>query len=351
MLPGGVRSFKYESEAAVLRTKTQWLLLCIGLAFLFTFPLFASDYWQSWLTKLGITIVAVLGLHILMGLCGQISVGHAAFVAVGAYTVGVLTVRHDLNWWACLPLAGLVAGVVGIVFGLPSFRLKGFYLAISTLAGHLVIIWFIGHYQSVTGGYQGMSVIPPKLGSVDFGSVSSMYYLAIIVMVVFTFFAKNLQRTSIGRVFVAIRDNDLAARVSGINLFRYKMLAFFIGCFFAGIAGWLWAASQWRINPEQFRLEDSVWWIGMLIVGGMGTTTGVFLGALVIRLYEALIDVLSPYATEHLPYALAFQFHITMSLVGLGLIIIAFLIFEPGGLYSRWEKLKSFYRLHPYSYI
>jgi branched-chain amino acid transport system permease protein len=350
MLPGGVRSFKYETDLAILRTKSQWLWLAVGLAWLFTFPLYAGDYWLSWLTRLGIVIVAVLGLHLLTGLCGQISIGHAAFVGLGAYMVGVLTTRYGLNWWLCLPLSGLAAGLAGVIFGLPSFRLKGFYLAVSTLAGHFIIMWLIGYYPRLTGGYSGMSVVPPTLLGIDFSHRAAMYCLVMAFMVLFTYFAKNIQRTTTGRVFVAVRDNELAAQVCGANLFGYKLLAFFIGCLFAGVAGWLWAASQWRLNPEQFRLDDSILWLGMLIIGGMGTTSGVFFGATFVKLFEALVDLVSPYVTEHLPHGVALQFPIYTSLIGLGLIIIAFLIFQPMGFHFLWEKLKVFYRLHPYSY-
>lgn len=349
MLPGGVYSTKHESDLAILRTRTQWLLLGLGLVLLFTAPLFANSYWLSWLTRLGITIVAVLGLHILSGLCGQISIGHAAFMGVGAYTVAILTAQVGLNSWLCLPICGLCAGLVGLLFGLPCFRLKGFYLAISTLAASYIIIWCFQHFTSVTGGFMGLSLDSLKLGPIDLSGRAPFYCLTMAFVVVAAYFAKNIQRTAAGRAFVAIRDNELAAEVSGIPVFRYKMLAFFIGCVFAGVAGWLWAYSQLRVNPDQFRLYDSMWYVGMLIIGGWGSTTGVFFGAVFLRLLEVFVDHVAPPLASAFP-SLAMQIHVSFGLILFGVIIVLFIVLEPRGLYYRWEKFKAYYRLHPYAH-
>jgi branched-chain amino acid transport system permease protein len=348
MLPGGVFSTRYASDLAILRTKTQWLLLGLGLALLFTAPLFASSYWLSWLTGLGITIVAVLGLHVLSGLCGQISIGQAAFMAVGAYTVAILTARAGLNSWLCLPICGLSAGLVGLAFGLPCFRLKGLYLAISTLAASAIIVYCIQHF-SLSGGFMGLSLDPLKLGPIDLSSRAAFYVVTMVIMVLATVFAKNIQRTATGRAFMAIRDNELAAEVSGIPVFRCKMLAFFIGCVFAGVAGWLWAYSQLRVNPNQFGLYDSMWYVGMLIVGGWGSTSGVFFGAIFLRLVGVAIDQASPYLADALP-SLAQQIYVSLGLILSGLIVVLFMMLEPRGLSYLWEKFKTYYRLHPYAY-
>jgi len=300
---------------------------------------------------LGITVIAVLGLHILTGLCGQFSIAQAAFMAVGAYTVAILATDYGINGWLCLPLSGLAAGTVGLIFGLPCFRLKGFYLAISTLAASYIIIWVIEYARGITGGYAGLGLEPLRLGSIDFSTTSSFFVLTAIIMIVATIAAKNIQRTATGRAFVAIRDNELAAEVSGIPIFRYKMLAFFIGCVFAGIAGWLWAHSQLRVSPGQFRIMDSMWYVGMLIIGGWGSTAGVYMGAAFLRLLEmALSDYINPLLVDILPDAMTTQIHVAMGLIVFGLVIMLFMVFEPRGLYYRWEKLKTYYRMHPYSY-
>jgi len=355
VLPGGVFNTKYASDMAIMRTKTQWFWLALALiVVLAVVPLIASNYWLTWFTLLAITIVAVLGLHILTGLCGLFSIGHAAFMGVGAYTVAILTTRYDVNGWLCLPLSALGAGLVGVFFGLPSFRLKMFYLAITTLAGHEIIMWLLGGYQpfwGVTGGFEGLRMGDLTLGGIDFTDRGNLYILAAVIMVLATFVAKNIQRSSSGRAFVAIRDNELAAEVSGIAIFRYKLLAFFVGCAFAGVAGWLFAYSQTSVKAGQFVLLDSLWYVGMLIIGGWGSTTGVFLGATFLRLLEILnSDYLAPALAEVVPSAWAGSIHVAFTLILVGVIIILFMRFQKRGLYGLWEKFKTYYRLHPYSY-
>jgi branched-chain amino acid transport system permease protein len=349
MLPGGVFNTKYQLDLAILRTRLQWLLLGLGLVAAFTVPLYVSSYWLGQLTGLAVTIVAVLGLHVLTGLCGQISIGHAAFMGVGAYTVGILATNYGVNGWLCLPICALSAGVVGLVFGLPSFRLKGFYLAVSTLAASFIIVWCIKHFDSFTGGYRYKSVEPLSIGGMEFYSNAAFYSLVFLLLLLATYFAKNIQRTAAGRAFVAIRDNELAAEVNGINIFRYKMLAFFIGCAFAGVAGWLWTYQQTTITPGDFQISESLRYIGVLIVGGWGSTAGVFLGATFLwfldvmikdQIVPALIETFPSWAGQ-LPY---------MGAIVLGVVVIAFVLLEPRGLAYRWEKIKTYYRLHPYSF-
>jgi len=345
MLPSGIFNTKYQTDIAIVRTKTQWFLLIAGLVILFVVPpLLFTPVWLSWIVRsLSVTIIAVLGLHILTGLCGQISLGHAAFVMVGAYATGIIT--SQLNWspWATLPLAGVVAGLVGVIFGAPSLRIKGFYLAMSTLAAQFIIIWLVKYFSGVTGGVIGINVT-------RIGSGVERYYLAAGLVVALTFFAKNMQRTNLGRSLIAIRDNDLAAQVMGINLFRYKLIAFFIGCFYAGIAGWLWAHSLGNITPEDFPLMRSIWYLGMLVVGGVGSTTGAVLGAGSMELLDKLtLDYLSPWLAAAFP-AIGAQIASVSGYIVFALVVILFLILEPRGLYHRWEVFKSSYRLHPYSY-
>jgi len=339
---------------AILRTKTQWLWLALGLvALLVLIPLVASDYWLSQFTLLAITIVAVLGLHILTGLCGLFSIGHSALMAAGAYALAILSTRLGISGWACLPISGLAAGVVGVIVGLPCFRLKLFYLAIATLAAHEIIMWCVGVYQpfaGVTGGYNGLHLEHLTIGGIDLSTRTNTFILAAVIMVIAAVLAKNIQRTRAGRAFVAIRDNELAAEVSGIAIYRYKLLAFFIGCTFAGVAGWLFAYYQLAVKPSQYDLLDSLWMVGMLIIGGWGSITGAFLGATFLKLLEILIsDYLAPFLVDILPLP-AGQIHITTSLILMGAIIVFFIMYQKRGLYGLWEKLKTYYRLYPYSW-
>jgi branched-chain amino acid transport system permease protein len=348
-LPAGTRNYTYAQDMAIVRTRTQWVLLLAFLAILFTAPFYLANYWLSVANLIGITVIAVTGLNLLTGYCGQLSIGHAGFIAVGAYTSAIMTSRYGVPFPLALVSAGLVAGLVGMIFGIPSLRVKGFYLAISTIAAQLIILWVINHWTRLTGGFNGMSVPYMSIGGLTFRSEGSQFYLIMIVTVAAVFLAKNIARTRVGRAFIAIRDNDLAAEVMGINLFRYKLLAFFIGCFFAGIAGSLWAHWLRFINTEGFTFASSILYIGMIIIGGLGTTLGPILGAIFIRLLDVGVLHLSPALEAAFPnWPSGFTAGISPAVFGL--VIILFLIFEPRGLAHRWALFKSAYRLWPFSY-
>ena len=333
---------------AIVRTRTQWALLLVLLVILFTAPLYWGNYWLGVANLIGITIIAATGLNILTGYCGQLSIGHAGFIAVGAYTAAVLTNRFELPFLVGLICAGLTAGLIGMIFGIPSLRVKGFYLAISTIAAQFIIIWVISHWSGVTGGFTGISVPPASIGGITFVSQSSLFYLIMLITVLVVFMAKNLARTRAGRAFVAIRDNDLAAQVMGINLFRYKLIAFFIGCFLAGIAGSLLAHWIGFMSVEHFTIMDSILYIGMIIIGGLGTTTGPIFGVIFIRLLQQGITFIAPVLES--TFALPAGFTTGIGPMVFGLAIILFLILEPRGLAHRWQLFKASYRLWPFSY-
>jgi hypothetical protein len=199
-LPCGIRNYSYAQDMAILRTKTHWALLIAFLAVLFTVPLYFSNYWLDVLNLIGITLIAAVGLNILVGYCGQLSIGHAGFIAVGAYTGAILTNRFEMPFLVGLLGAGIVSGVVGLIFGLPSVRVKGFYLAITTIAAQFIIIWVINHW-GLTGGFNGIPVPSASIGGLVFRSASSLFYLIIGITVICVFVAKNLARTRVGRAF------------------------------------------------------------------------------------------------------------------------------------------------------
>ncbi len=347
-LPSGVRNFSYAKDMAIFRTKAHWALLLLLLVLIFTSPLYLGNHWLSVANLIGITIIAATGLNILTGYCGQLSIGHAGFIAVGAYTSAVLTNRFEMPFLVGLISAGLLAGFVGMIFGIPSVRVKGFYLAISTIAAQIIIIWVINHWTSVTGGFNGIPVPPAEIAGITFISQGSQFYLIIGITILVIFFAKNLARTKVGRAFVAVRDNDLAAEVMGINLFRYKLLAFFIGCFLAGIAGSLLAHWIGFLSAENFRITDSILYIGILIIGGLGTTIGPIFGVIFIRLLEKGISFIAP--TLESTFDLPAGFTTGIGPMVFGLVIILFLILQPRGLAHRWQLFKASYRLWPFSY-
>jgi branched-chain amino acid transport system permease protein len=348
-LPCGIRNYTYDSDMAIVRTKTHWVLLIAFLIVLFTLPLYFGNYWLRVFNLIGITLVAAIGLNILVGYCGQLSIGHVGFIAVGAYTAAILTNRFELPFLVGLISAGVMSGLIGLIFGLPSVRVKGFYLAITTIAAQFIILWVINHW-GLTGGMVGIKVPYASIAGFEFVSRASQYYLVIVITVICVFLANNLARTRVGRAFIAIRDNDLAAEVMGINLLYYKLLAFFIGCFFAGIAGALFAHCYYSsLLGEHFSFTESILYVGMIIIGGLGTSIGPILGVVFIRLLQQVLTMeIVPFleGTEILPAG--FASGVTPMLFGL--VIVLFLILEPRGLAHRWSLFKASYRLWPFSY-
>jgi branched-chain amino acid transport system permease protein len=295
-------------------------------------------------------VIALQGLNILSGYCGQISIGHTAFMAVGAYSTAILSGRYGIPFWLCLPCSGLLAGFVGVLFGLPSLRIKGYYLALTTIAAQFIIIYLIKNpFPEITGGAIALHVPDITLGKFIFESESRFYYLIIGLALLMTYFAKSMMRSHMGRAFIAIRDNDIAAEAMGINLYKYKLQAFFIKYFYAGVAGSMWAAYSRVISPDDFTLSNSIWQMGMLIVGGLGSTLGPIFGALFIKLLNELCVVAGPLITSLVPQIGA-QFSAALIEMTFGATIVLFLVYEPRGIAHRWEITKESYRLWPFSY-
>ena len=242
----------------------------------------------------------------------------------------------------------VITALIGLFFGLPALRLKGLYLILATLAAQFIIIYTVVHIPQLTGGGEGMVVPWARLGGIVIDTAQSNYYLIMISAVLATFLAVNIARSQMGRAFVAIRDNDIAAEVMGVNLTKYKLIAFALGCAFAGWAGALWANYSHVLMQEQFTLMNSLWFLGMLIVGGGGTVLGAILGCIFLRgLFEA-VTIVAPTLSDMLPMGLVSVGSIGQMLFGL--VIILFLIFEPRGLVHRWLIFKAYYRLWPFSY-
>jgi branched-chain amino acid transport system permease protein len=336
----------YAQDMAIFRTRGQWGLLLAFLIVLFACPFFLSDRLLTVMTMMGIAIISVHGLNILTGYCGQISMGHVGFMAVGAYVSAILTAKMGVPFWGALPCAALAAGVVGLIFGLPSLKIRGFYLIMATIAAHFIIIWLILQLRSITGGVDGIPVPKPQIGSFVFNSKASYYHLVMVIACLATYGAVNIVRSRPGRAFVAIRDNDLAAEVMGISLWSYKLQAFFIGCVYAGVAGALLVHYYSFASIDQFPFMDSVWYLGMLIVGGMGSITGAILGTVALKLLDELVTIIGPILSG----IVAAQAAAALALISRGLVIILFLIFESRGLSHRWGMIKAYYKLWPFSH-
>jgi len=323
------------------------LLACVGV------PWLASDYWLgSIIIPFLIFSLSAIGLNFLTGYAGQLSLGHAAFMGVGAYGAVILYGRYGVPLLPSLLGGGLVAALVGAIFGLPALRIKGFYLAVSTLAAQFIIEWLITHVPWISGGvYATIDTPPLRAGSWRIDTPIEKYYLTLAVVVALAVFAKNLTRSRIGRAWMAIRDRDVAAEIIGISLFRYKLLAFAVSSFFAGLAGGLMSFTYYAAaNIEEFNLLLSFRLLGMILIGGMGSILGSFLGAGFIVLLPIFISqALGGFG------AMAGRLVTTDVLANtefmvFGALIMFFLIVEPLGLARLWQTLKSYMRLWPFPY-
>ncbi len=347
-LPAGVHFESYAQDRALIRTRPQWIWFAALLATLLLLPLTGSGKIVGVLIVIGITLVAVVGLQLNSGYAGQINMGQSAFMGVGAYTCGALAANAGMPIWVTVPAAGLCAAAFGAVFGLAALRIKGFYLALTTIAAQYIFTFaMLKLPQEWFGRSQGLRLEPASIGGFVFDTDVRLYYLVLFFAIVMTTGAWGIARSRTGRALVAVRDNDNAAEVIGIDVFRYKTLAFFIGAFYAGIAGALWAYYVRYVQADQFTLWLSVWYVGMLIVGGMGSILGAIIGTVVIRLFQELITVSGPMITELLP-ALGGQFVFAAMNMLLGGLIMLFVIFEPRGLVHRWNIAKEGYRIWPF---
>jgi branched-chain amino acid transport system permease protein len=343
-LPSGVFARSYSQDMALVRTKTHWAFMAVLLVFVFTVPQWASNSTLTLATIIGINIIAAHGLNILTGSCGLVSMGHSGFMMVGGYAMAIVCSKLGIPFLLAVPISGLVAGVVGIVFGLPSLRIKGFYLIMATVAAYFIIHWLVLQFRGLTGGSEGMSVPTADIFGWSIRPKANYFYVVMVTVVIATLLAKNILRTRVGRAFIAIRDNDLAAEVMGVNLFNYKLQAFFIGNIFAGVAGALSVQYFSFANVEQFPFFDSVWLLGMLIVGGMGSVSGVIYGVIAIKLLQQFAVKIGPSLAE----VINPQAAVGLSLILPSVAIILFLIFAPRGISHIWERVKSYYQLWPY---
>jgi branched-chain amino acid transport system permease protein len=255
---------------------------------------------------------------------------------VGAYTVAILSTRVGLPLWVNLPAAGVVTTFVGILVGTPSLRLKGFYLAMSTLAAEFLLEYVFKNWESMTRGIQGLFITPPQIFGMPINNDRVFYFLSVALAILGVIGTRNLFRTNVGRAFIAIRDRDIAAELIGIDVFKYKLVSFAISSFYAGVAGGLWCYYMTIINPEAFQLSISIDYVAMIIVGGMGTLWGsVYGAAFVVLLPEAIqriMEVLQP--VLHMEYTFA-----AFKQIVFGFIIVVFLIFEPKGLSEIFSRL------------
>ena len=340
----------YASDMAIFPIPLdRWgFIVMLFMAFVVV-PLFASEYFISnIIIPFYCFSLAAFGLNLLAGYAGQVSIGHAAFMAIGAYASFILYGRYGVPLVVSILGAGLISAVIGTFFGLPSLRIKGFYLAISTLASQFIIEWVIVHVQWISGGVFG-TIEAPKMFIFGFAIDTAVkkYYLALCIMVALMTIGKNLVRGQLGRNWMAIRDVDYAAEIIGVNLYRDKLIAFAVSTFYAGVAGALICfCYSGSANIEEFNVMVSFALLGMIIIGGLGTVLGSFLGAaffvtLPIGISQSLGAFMEVVPTDILANSESIIF---------GGLIVLFLIVEPYGMARLWHTIKDKMRLWPFPY-
>lgn len=341
----------YASELRLWTTTPQLVRMAVLAAVLIVLPIVLDNYWMALVNTALIAAIGAIGLNVLVGFTGQISLGQGGFLAVGAFTSVILTDRAGVPAPLSIMGAVLLTAAVGMIFGLPALRLKGLYLAIATLASQMVIIFVVRRWGWLTEGQGFVDVMRLEVFgfSLSRANFEQQWYLILIVITILAALtATNLFRTGVGRSFMAIRDQDIAASAIGVNLTRAKITAFGVSNGFVGLAGALMAHYTEIISWERFTLDVSILYLAMIIVGGLGSVAGAIYGAAFITFLPVFTRMLAdelggvaPMLRQQLP---AFEHAI------FGLTIIIFLIFEPKGLNRIWERVKEYFRFWPFRY-
>jgi branched-chain amino acid transport system permease protein len=349
----GVFKTTYATDMALYPLPVaKWTVTALLVLFVVIVPFTFQEYYLSILNLILIAIVGALGLNILVGYTGQISLGHGAFMSVGAYTAANLAVRLGLPFWLTLPAGGLMAALIGVVVGMPSLRIKGLYLAIATLAGQLIIEWTINHVPAISGGAQASIEVPrPELFGLVINSQGRLYFFLLFFAVLAIVATLNLVRSRIGRAFVAVRDQDIAAEIIGIDIYRYKLLSFAISSFYAGVCGVLYTYYFGIANYEQFQLIVSIDYLAMIIIGGLGSVLGAVFGAIFVTLLPIVLRLL----LENVGSLVFSDSELANVISGtrlavFGALIIFFLVVEPEGLNRLWRNIRNYFRVWPFSY-
>ena len=337
----------YAQDLALTGTRFERLALSLFVAALVGFPLVASPFQLDLACQVFLACVGSLSLMLLTGYAGQISLGHAGLMAAGAFTVGILFRETNAPFWITLPAAALVGALLGIIFGLPSLRLRGLYLAVSTLALHFVVIYLGGEYESRRGYSTGIVIDPPKLGTISITDGRAWYFILLVAAVATLLLCANLLRARTGRAWRAIRARETVAEALGIGIAGYKLLAFVISSAMTAVAGALFAYYRGFVSVEAFSLFLTIQYLAMVIIGGMGSLLGALLGAGFVTLFPYLIESGLLALPEAQSYA-SLLFAVNYS--AFGLVMILFLIWEPLGLVGIWHRVQNYFLLWPFKH-
>lgn len=331
----------FRQEKRLIRSKGALIALIALLCVLFLFPLFASRYLIYIMTLIIISVICAQGLNILTGYSGQVSLGHGGFVAIGAYLTAILGVNYHVPFWIMLILSPLISGMVGVLIALPALRLKGLYLAMVTVAFHMVVALGLMSLD-ITGGYQGIDVARPRIGNLELSTEWQFYYLALLCCILFMVFFVNLSRTKIYRALIAIKEREISAQSMGISVWGYKTLAFFLASVYAGVAGCLFAVTMGHVTPNHFPLMLSIEYVMMIIVGGPGSIMGVVLGSMLITVLPFLLIFASQKLSFFSP-VFVIQFA-NLKIMVYGAIVIFFLMYVPDGFGGALAKLSAYFQ-------
>lgn len=346
----------YREDERIFRTRFMraWfailILLVAGVFILSLFGIGANEYHYFIGNLILVNLIAAIGLQLLMGFTGLLSLGHAAFMGVGAYTSALLITRLGFPFILAIFMAGLIAALFGIIVGIPSLRIKGFYLMVATLAFQFVIDYLIIHWDGLTRGIRGIEMPTPSIFGLSLEEHKVFFLFTFVLTIFMMWGAKNITRSKIGRAFIAIRDNDVSAEIIGISIFRYKLLSFAISAFYAGVAGALFASLLRTAIPENYTFLYSIIFMAMVLVGGLGRLVGTIFGVVFITLIPVLEDLLVSYIAQS--YDPNFTIYAgPMKELVLGGLIILFIIFEPDGLVGIWARFRDYFRIWPLPYI
>ena len=349
----GIRHTRYQDERRLWPYAfDRGLVAIVALAMLGAPWLFSSLQMSSYVLPWVIWSTAALGLNLLMGGAGQIHLGYAAVMAIGAYT-SVHAVRMGLPFELSLILSGFVAAAIGTLFGAAALRIRGLYLAVATLAMQYIVDFVIGHVPAISGGTQAAIAAPsPSVFGFALRSDTAVYYLALAVCAGVTIFSLNVRRTSFGRALAAIREKDFAAEILGVSAFRFKLSAFWTSSFIGGVAGTLIAFCYYRtVTPEQFHIEVSIQVVAMVIVGGLGSVLGSFFGAGLILLAPLMINQLIDTSMRAVGVDIGTDFRSHAPLMIFGALIVGFLLIEPLGLAKIYDNVRKYFLVWPFRHM
>jgi branched-chain amino acid transport system permease protein len=338
---------RYEQDLKLVGTRLERTSLAVFVLALLAFPLIASPFQLDLACQVFLACVGALSLMLLTGYAGQISLGHAGLMAAGAFTVGILFQETKAPFWITVPAAALVGALLGVIFGLPSLRLRGLYLAVSTLALHFVVIYLGGEYEARRGYSTGIVIDPPTLGNIAISDGRAWYFILLAVAGATLLLCLNLLRARTGRAWRAIRAHETVAEALGIGIAGYKLLAFVISSTITAVAGALFAYYRGFVSVEAFSLFLTIQYLAMVIIGGMGSLLGALLGAAFVTLFPYLIEA----GLLALPGAQGYaSLLFAVNYAAFGLVMILFLILEPLGLVGIWHRIQSYFLLWPFKH-